>query len=89
MIGALVVGRFLRRADEQGTPVRFRDGPAAVTERKRSVQSLFGHCREFCDEKAGLAGEPVRGFPARESEDLPTLDMWFSARDGNRQDLGL
>jgi len=28
----LVVGRFRGTVDEQGTPVKIRDGPAAVTE---------------------------------------------------------
>jgi hypothetical protein len=31
-------------ADKQGTPVKNRDGPAAVTERKKDGQIFFDHC---------------------------------------------
>jgi hypothetical protein len=31
-------------ADKQGTPVQNRDGPAAVTERKKDGQIFFDHC---------------------------------------------
>ena len=33
------------RPDEQGTPVRIRGGPAAVTERSKDSPFQFGHCR--------------------------------------------
>jgi hypothetical protein len=63
----LVVGCSAWAADEQGTPVQVRDGPAAVTVDVGSPPSLLGHCREqadplarACDEKAGTSDAEVR-----------------------------
>ena len=55
---ALVVGSSVGRADEQGTPVQIRGGPAAVTE-EVGRPILFGHCR--AQVTARRPGQPELG----------------------------
>jgi len=72
------------RAGKQGIPVRFRNGPAAVTERKQSrpvfvaivARGILAKRRE---------GRVTR---ARKSEDLPTRDKRHAARDSRRPTQG-
>ena len=61
-----MIGRFFPVADEQGTPVEIRDGPAAVTE-CHEENRLSCHCRcdhvtggRLRDEKAGFSSSEVR-----------------------------
>src|SRR5690348_14485078 len=73
----MVVGRrVLVAADEQGTLVQFRDGPAAVTERFEPTY-LKSHCRRgrCLRQREGWIGS------VRESEDLPPLNR-AAVREG-------
>jgi hypothetical protein len=66
-VQALVVGRVrCSTADKEGTPVKFRDGPAAVIGQLKKSNPAIAIVRATrrVDEKARL-------FFARESENLP------------------
>jgi hypothetical protein len=68
----------VEKADKQGTPVQFRGGPAAVTEREGSTNLCGPLPRIGRGEKAGS----VR---AREPEDLPARYLRPVARDSGRE----
>ena len=58
----------LRAAGKQGTPVRFRDGPAAVTKRRsRLIRAIAGGARASVARRHPAGG-------AWESEDLPVFE---------------
>lgn len=59
---------LLRTAGKQGTPVRFRDGPAAVTKRRsRLIRAIAGGARASVARRHPAGG-------AWESEDLPVFE---------------
>jgi hypothetical protein len=69
-------------ADEQGTPVQLRDGPAAVTRPIRSDVSRYAIARRGSLQRAGL-GEKAPSGRAWKSEDLPPHNKLLApARDG-------
>ena len=87
---ALVVGLGLMGpADEQGTPVQIRDGPAAVTE-NFPRNYLAGHCQDLIPLELGPDGEKAR-FAVGSEVRRPTsaLVMWHAARDGRHTALVL
>ena len=66
-------------ADEQGTPVRIRDGPAAVTGNESRTNVID---RRRAVEKARRLGgtHTILWVRARESEDLPTTKRCKDSR---------
>ena len=75
---------FCFLADKQGIPVRFRNGPAAVTECKQS-RPIFVAIVARGNLAKRREGQAIR---ARKSEDLPTRNKRHAARDSRRQAQG-
>lgn len=89
---ALVVGRVrCSTADEEGTPVKFRDGPAAVIGQLEKSNSEIAIVRATPTRRAG---EKARLVSARESENLPVrAASWRPCEGqvvgGSRSDTGM
>ena len=81
----LTLGRWWSAAPlmgrQTGNPVRIRNGPAAVTEDRRAAHSLWPLSPRVRREG--------RAVLARKSEDLPTRNTWWTARDSHHPAPGL